>query len=405
MRVLHCITGLTGDGAQRMLFRLAAGLRQHAVSSVVVNLGPSSSLEADFEAAHVPVFSLGISPTPTDLPRAVLGLRRLICDVEPDVIQGWMYHANVIALVATIASKARAPLAWNVRRGMDDYRERSRSTRAVIRVSSALSRFADSIIYCSEICRSQHETFGYTRDRGHVLYNGFDTEKFTPSDRAREEARALFGAQADEVVIGNVGRFDVAKGHRYLLEAFAMVAARVRKVRLVCVGRGMDATNQEIVDMITRAGITGRVTLLGERNQVERVFPGFDIYCSSSINEGFPNVVAEAMSCALPCVVTDVGGSSEVVGERGLVVAPRDSHVLAEALGGYVRLTTTERRVVGERARGRVRESFSLESVVSRYARMYRVMSGEAGGDAEAPAGARRGCSRPAQMAEIEKKL
>lgn len=405
MRVLHCITGLTGDGAQRMLFRLAAGLRQHAVSSVVVNLGPSSSLEADFEAADVPVFSLGILPKLVDFPRAVSGLRRLIREVEPDVIQGWMYHANVMALIAAIAGRKRAPLAWNVRRGMEDYRERSRSTRAVMRVSSALSSYPDSIIYCSEVCRSQHETFGYARDRGRVLYNGFDTEKFAPSDRAREEARALFGAQGDEVVIGNVGRFDVAKGHRFLLEAFALVAARVRKVRLVCVGRGMDATNHEIVDMITRAGITGRVSLLGEHNQVERVFPGFDIYCSSSINEGFPNVVAEAMSCALPCVVTDVGGSSEVVGDRGLVVPPRDSHVIAEALGGYVRLSTTERRVVGERARGRVRESFSLDSVVSRYAQMYRAMNGESDRAAAAAAGAHRGDSRPMLMTEMKKRL
>jgi glycosyltransferase involved in cell wall biosynthesis len=374
MRILHCITGLTGDGAQRLLLRLTRGLQDHALRSVVVNLGPATPLVSDFEAANVPVLSLGISPCLRDVPGAVSLLRRTIHDLEPDIVQGWMYHANVMALLAKVAGRFHLPLVWNIRRGMDDYRQRSRSTRAVIRMSSALSKYVESIIYCSGVCRTQHEAFGYAPNQGRVLHNGFDTAKFAPSQRVREEARALFGATDDEVIIGNVGRYDVAKGHRHLLEAFALVAASVRKVRLVCVGRGVDTENSEISSIIARAGMTERVTLLGERDCVERIFPGFDIYCSSSINEGFPNVIAEAMACALPCVVTDVGGSAEIVDQTGLVVAPRNSGALANGLEMYVRLSSAERCLIGARARVRVRNTFSLESMVTNYAQMYRAL-------------------------------
>ena len=372
MRILHCRTGLTGDGAQRLLLRLTRGLQNYSLQSVVVNLGPATPLVSEFEAAKVPVLSLGISPSLGDIPSAISSLRRVMNDLEPDIVQGWMYHANVMTLLAKTAGRLHLPLAWNIRRGMDDYRQRSRTTRAVIRMSSTLSRYVDSIVYCSAISRSQHETFGYARDHGQVMHNGFDTGKFAPCQVAREEARALFGAQDDEVVIGNIGRFDVAKGHRHLLEAFALVAASVRNVRLVCVGRGMDASNREVLDLLARAGIAERVTLLGERDHVERIFPGFDMYCSSSIAEGFPNVVAEAMACALPCVVTDVGGSAEIVDQTGMVVAPRNSSALAKGLRRYVKLSPTERRLIGEKARARVRDVFSLESMVSNYARMYR---------------------------------
>jgi glycosyltransferase involved in cell wall biosynthesis len=375
MRILHCITGLTGDGAQRLLLRLTRGLQDHAVQSVVVNLGPATPLVSDFEAVNVPVLSLGISPTVWDVPGAISLLRRTIHDLEPDVVQGWMYHANVMAFLAKTAGRFRLPLVWNIRRGMDDYRQRSRATRAVIRMSSALSRYVDSIIYCTEVCRSQHEAFGYAPNHGRVMHNGFDTAKFAPSQQARAEARALFGAQEDDVVIGNVGRYDIAKGHRHLLEAFAHLAASVRKVRLVCVGRGMDACNREISDLLARAGIAERVTLLGERGRVERIFPGFDIYCSSSISEGFPNVIAEAMACALPCVVTDVGGSAEIVDQNGILVAPRSSSALAKGLDMCVRLSAAERCEIGERARARVRDVFSLDSMVVNYAHMYRALS------------------------------
>lgn len=239
-------------------------------------------------------------------------------------------------------------------------------------MSAALSRYVDSIVYCSRISRSQHEAFGYARDHGWVMHNGFDTEKFAPCQAAREQARASFGARDDEVVIGNIGRFDVAKGHRHLLEAFARVAGSVRNVRLVCVGRDVDAGNREMSDLLIRAGIAERVTLLGERDHVERIFPGFDVYCSSSISEGFPNVIAEAMACALPCVVTDAGGSAEIVDQTGIVVAPRNSSALAKGLLRYVKLSATERSMMGEKARARVREVFSLESMVSNYAQMYR---------------------------------
>lgn len=376
MRVLHCIAGLTGDGAQRLLLRLARGLQGHAVQSVIVNLGQATPLVSDFEAVNVPVLSLGMSPAVRDVPGAVSHLRRTMYDLEPDIVQGWMYHANVMTFLAKAAGRFNLPVVWNIRRGLDDYRERSRSTRAVIRMGCILSRYVESIIYCSEKSRSQHETFGYAPSNGRVMHNGFDTARFAPSPHVRQEARALFGAQDDEVIIGNVGRYDIAKGHRHLLEAFALVAARIRKVRLVCVGRELNRDNPEIWNMITRAGIAERVALLGERDHVEQIFPGFDMYCSSSISEGFPNVIAEAMACALPCVVTDVGGTAEIVGQSGILVAPRSSDALAKGLEIYARLSSAERCAIGEKARARVCEAFSLESMVKNYAQMYRALSG-----------------------------
>ena len=130
MRILHCITGLTGDGAQRLLLRLTRGLRDYSVRSVVVNLGPATPLVAEFEAVKVPVLSLGMSPSVSDIPGAISSLRRVMRDLEPDIVQGWMYHANVMTFLAKTAGRFHFPLAWNIRRGMDDYRQRSRATRA-----------------------------------------------------------------------------------------------------------------------------------------------------------------------------------------------------------------------------------------------------------------------------------
>src|SRR5262249_27075309 len=96
---------------------------------------------------------------------------------------------------------------------------------------------------------------------------------------------------------------------------------------------------------------------------------------SSAFGEGFPNVIGEAMSCGVPCVVTDVGDSSFVVGDTGQVVAPRDSEALANALRGMLEMRESQRREMGLSARRRIVEKYSLDAIVRQYESLYQVVS------------------------------
>jgi len=103
-----------------------------------------------------------------------------------------------------------------------------------------------------------------------------------------------------------------------------------------------------------------------------RLTAALDIASSSSAyDEGFPNVVGEAMSCGVPCVVTDVGDSAWVVGEAGRVVPPRNSEALYAAWRELVDMETAVRRELGMRARQRVKEQFSIERIVQQYESVY----------------------------------
>jgi glycosyltransferase involved in cell wall biosynthesis len=370
MKIAHCITGLTADGAQRMLLRLVTQLRDRGFENHVISLGRPETFAAAFEEKGIRVHFVGMVGGGRDLV-ALQRCRRIIRDLKPSALQGWMYHSNLVLSLIREVSPLRLPLLWNIRRGMDDYSERKFLTKCIIRANSLLSSKVDRVIFCTPESRAQHEAFGFSRSNGLVLGNGFDTNLFTPSLEFRRKGRERLGIGDDEVVIGNVGRDDIAKGRSYLLAAFADVLRSHPHARLVLVGRGMERTNQRLVDEITTRGLGARVSLLGECSSLHEILPIFDILCSSSICEGFPNVIAESMSSAVPIVATDVGNTASLVGNTGVVVQARSSAALADALMQVCSEDSARRFTRGAAGRARVQQLYSLSSVADEYARVY----------------------------------
>ena len=127
------------------------------------------------------------------------------------------------------------------------------------------------------------------------------------------------------------------------------------------IGPGFDLGNVELARWIKAAHLEDRFHLLGERADLPDLLAGMDIFCLNSIGEGFPNVVAEAMSVGVPCVATDVGDTKYLIGDSGIVVPPRDLDALAGAVMRMVQAGAKTRRSFGERGRRRIAEHFSLE--------------------------------------------
>src|SRR5699024_1435954 len=126
------------------------------------------------------------------------------------------------------------------------------------------------------------------------------------------------------------GRWNILKDHKNLLQALRIVKEQNLKFQAILVGPNINDQNPELMDMLNKYGLTKNVKLLGSREDISTIMSGSDLFVSSSIDEGFPNVIGEAMACEKPCVVTDAGDSRYVIGDTGIVVTPRDSKALAE---------------------------------------------------------------------------
>lgn len=300
-------------------------------------------------------------------------LCRALRELRPDLIQGWMYYGNITATIAAALARVKAPVLWNIRATIMEREHEKPVTVAVIWLGGKLSFSPVKIINNSRVSAAEHEEkLGYCAAKREILPNGFDTDLFRPSENARQALRTSLGLGPDSLLIGVVARYHPMKDHATFLRAAAIVHRARPGVHFVLVGDRVDCSNAELATLIAELALEKRVHLLGARKDVHLVSAALDIQvCSSSSGEGFPNVVGEAMSCGVPCVVTDVGDAADVVGDTGVTVPPRDPRALAAGILKLVELGEDKRVELGRQARRRAMERFSIEAVVRLYEELY----------------------------------
>ncbi len=368
IRILHIITGLETGGAETMLCKVVETLSRSSFEHHVVSLRDEGTLGARLRAGGVAITSLGM---PRGFPTwgAIRRLLRTAGDWRPDVIQGWMYHGNLAALAT---ARSGRPVVWNVRQSLPSMQHERPLTRATIRLGARLSALPHTILYNSSAGARDHERIGYRSDRTCVIPNGFDVERFRPDPGARGRLLERLGLSGEIRLIGMVARFHPLKDHETLLRAAVHLVTERRDVHLVLAGRGMDASNPLLQSGQLDPVLQGRVHALGDCAEVEDLTAGLDIATLSSRAEGFPNVLGEAMACAVPCVATDVGDVADILGGVGVVVPPEDPLALSRAWSGILGESDAARKARSQAARHRIETHFSMRAVAARYEDLYR---------------------------------
>jgi glycosyltransferase involved in cell wall biosynthesis len=363
-----------------MLLKLCENISKSRFEFRVLNLRGATPFAKRFAELGIPVQHLSMRPALPSL-RALWRIRRAINDFQPDILQGWMYHGNFAALTGKAIASHKPVLAWNIRKAVANIQEYRPLTRITLRIGAALSHRAKGVIYCGRYIASQHSALGYCTTNQFVIANGFDTTFFRPSPEAYRALRSALGLAERTPIVGMTARYHPHKDHPTFLRMAALVAAAIPDVHFVLAGRGLDPSNTKLTALASELGISERLHLLGECSNIERLLPAFDVYCLSSIAEGFPNSLGEAMACEVPCVTTDAGASREVVDDTGTIVPVRDATRLADAVTELLSLTAAERKNRGARARERVVRCFSLSAITRAYEEFYAdaAMSGSQG--------------------------
>jgi glycosyltransferase involved in cell wall biosynthesis len=212
---------------------------------------------------------------------------------------------------------------------------------------------------------------GYEMARTVVVGNGFDLAALTSNPCGRSRLRERCGFDADDIVLGTLGRFNIDKDHASFVQAAGQLARRHPRLHFLMVGKDLDANNDELRRWLDDTGYADRFVLLGERSDVAVCLAAMDIFCLSSRTEAFPNAVGEAMAMGLPCVATDVGDVAMLMADTGVLVPKADPDALAQAVGRLLALGANYREQMGRRARERIREKFSMACVRQRFERIY----------------------------------
>ncbi|MFN0043913.1 MAG: glycosyltransferase [Alphaproteobacteria bacterium] len=359
LRVLHVITGLGSGGAEGQLSALLIQAPRADMVPRVIGLLPGGEHAARLSAAGIAVGSLGMRRGVPD-PFAVPRLAHAIRDYQPDVVQSWMYHADLLSLaaLALIARRDRPRLVWGVRCSDMDVSRYGRALRWTIALSARFSARPDAVVVNSRAGQRAHEDLGYRPRRFAFIPNGIDTARFQPDEGARVEMRRMLGFGEDDILVMHVARRDPMKDHENFLASLDAVPG----VTGIAIGLGTEALPDK-----------PNLRRLGARHDVARLLAAGDLFVSSSaFGEGFSNAVAEAMATGLPAIATDVGDARAILGDTGIVVPARDRAALAHAIGRITTLPRAERQALGRAARRRIADEFPLARAAERFAVLYR---------------------------------
>ncbi|MCH8532908.1 MAG: glycosyltransferase [Saccharospirillum sp.] len=374
MIVVNVITGLNDGGAEGVLCRLC--LSDAVNEHIVICMTGPGKYGPILDSFGIKVFYLNMHLGGLKLVY-ILKLYFLFKRINPNVVQTWMYHSDLIGgLVARVSGVKN--VCWNIRHSELEPGKSKRSTIWVAKACAFLSKWVPrKIICCAQKAKQVHIEYGYDASKMVVIGNGYDLDQFRPDPCARQLVRAELGISSDTLLLGKVGRFNIQKNHEGLLHSLNILKGMGIDFKCALVGADMNPDNQQLVGWIGDLELEKELLLLDQRTDIPAIMNALDIHVfSSSFGEGFPNVLAEAMACGTPCVTTNAGDAADIVGETGWVVPVNDISAFAEAL--LEAATELDDNSEGWSSRSskaidRVQQNFSLEKMVKAYHRAWDV--------------------------------
>ncbi|MFZ5571243.1 MAG: glycosyltransferase [Thermodesulfobacteriota bacterium] len=360
MRILFLSRSLERGGAERQLVAIAKGLHRRGHRVVVAVFYDLGEFRRELADTGIPTVSLEKRGR-WDVVRFFLRFARILRKFNPQMVYSFLGPSNIVS-VLTKPFFREVKSVWTVRASNMDLSRYDSIAALSYRLECFLSRFSDLVI-SNSICGSRHAVAnGFPEDRLVVIPNGIDTDTFRPDSGKRIQMRSRWMISDGELLVGLIGRIDPMKGHQVFLKAASLLAEKYARIKFVCVGRGASREMERLRNLVTSLNLNEKVLWEGESSDMTLVYNGLDIMVSASVyGEGFSNAVGEAMSCGVPCVVTDVGDSAVIVGNVGMVVSPDDPKALAE---GIETMVHQHSELDAGSIRQRIVGHFSLEKLV-----------------------------------------
>jgi glycosyltransferase involved in cell wall biosynthesis len=360
IRLVFLIRSLEIGGSEQQLVTLAKSIDRASFDPTVITFYSGGILEEELRNAGVQTISLDKSGR-WNLLLFFIRLARTLIRVRPEIIYSYLDLANVLALIAgKIFCKAK--VVWAVRSAGFDLHDYDWLRRLGANLELHLSHFPTLVTVNSHAGLDSIIDRGFPRNKLTVIQNGIDTTHFRFDPETRIRLRKHWNVSHDEILIGLVARLDPIKDHHTFLKAAALVLKSEPTARFVCVGTGSSTNEEKLNRLVKELKLCSKVILAGERTDMRDVYSALDINCLTSINEGWPNVIGEAMSCGVPCVVTNVGDAAEIVGKTGFVSIARDVQAFASNI---VLCMNADRELLRIKTRQRIESNWPLEKLVS----------------------------------------
>jgi glycosyltransferase involved in cell wall biosynthesis len=368
IQVLRIVIGLNQGGVQQAVLNLARNLDRSKFNLIVCAIENGGLIGNEIIDSGTNVIVLGFKRQPI---KTILALIKIIKANRIDIVHASSYHPSLYGRIAAIVS--RAPVIISYEHVIFDH---FRPVRAFL--NKCLNHFTHGYTAVSRAVSDQViKWYGYSKSKVYVLYNGVDTSKFSLKSSAAT-AKNMLGLDPKTLVISMICRLDLSKGHKYFFEAITRLQGK-RNLQFIVVGSGPDEA--AIIALAKAYGLEKSIRFLGIRRDINVCMNATDIFCFPTLQEGFSNVLLEAMSSGCAIVASDFSSNIEVLRHKknGLIVEMRNAEQLSKAIQQYID-SPGLRKKMGFEARTTIEKSFSVDMYSKRieyiYLKLWRTRDG-----------------------------
>lgn len=366
-KILYLVTQSEWGGAQRYIFDLANYLKTENYE-VAVAAGGNQELHTKLDENRIKSYRLKnlvrkISPT-KDL-KAYFEIKKLLKQIQPDVLHLNSSKAGVIGAIAGKHAGVKK-IIYTVHGFVFNEPMPVWKKAFYLWAEKFSAKYKNKLICVSEFDKqSGIDNKIAPAEKLITIHNGIDQLNFLDSQTAKKNLNL-----PSNTIIGTVANFYVTKGLNYLIQAAKIVTRENQNVIFAVIG---DGEQRELLESeIKELNLQNNFILLGQKEKAWQYLPAFDVYVCSSVKEGFPFAILEAMKAGLPVVTTDVGGIPEIINnQNGLLVKPADPKALAESLNSLLKNKNLAERLANQ-AKIEVEQKFSLKKMIEETKKVYQ---------------------------------
>jgi glycosyltransferase involved in cell wall biosynthesis len=366
VKITYLINSLSSGGAEMMLYRLLENLnRKTYIPEVITLIFLEGPIKKKIESLNITVTEIGMR-SKLDI-CSIIRLGRYLYLNKPDILHTQLFAADIIGRVTgkIIGIKVIITSIRNIYYG-GKFRD------LLIKWTD---KFALKTTFVCQDAADRYIREGLVSEtKAIVVYNGLDPETFSLhlDDHERRQLREKIGVQADIFLLLAVGSLSRQKGYKLLFEAIAILNKQNCEFYLLIAGEG--DLREELQKHAAKLGVKSKINFIGRSDNVASLMAAADLLVLSSLWEGLPGVVLEAMASSLPVVATAVGGTPELVidGITGYLVQPENPNDLAVKLRKVMGMNSVERKKMGEAGNKRVKEEFRVDRMNLAYENLYQ---------------------------------